>query len=123
MLAEHNGQVRQVVAATLKEFGFDVLKVRDGEQLRNNLRQDGEDVRLLVVDTDLPKAPAVEVIRELREAGNRVPVILLSTNTGPVAQDLLDERTVLLPKPFQMTKLENVVNRLLVSEETPIRGD
>lgn len=123
LLAEHNHQVLQVVAATLKEFGFDVIKIRDSEQLQKMLESDGEPVRLLVVDTDLPKRSAIDLIRDLRERGDRVPVILLSTNTGPLAQDLLDEETVLLPKPFQMTELEHVVNRLLVSEETPIRGD
>lgn len=118
LLAEKNHQVLQIVAATLKEFGYEVMKARDGHQLMESFEANREQVRLLVLDIDLPKRLGSDVLRELRERGERVPAVLISTNTGSMAEDLLDEDTVLLPKPFQMTELANEVHELLVRENS-----
>lgn len=118
LLAEDDHQVLQIVAATLKEFGYEVMKARDGVKLMESFEAHREKIRLLVLDIELPKRLGSDVLRELRERGERVPAVLISTNTGSMAEDLLDEDTVLLPKPFQMTELANEVHELLAREGT-----
>ena len=122
LLAEQNHQVLQIVAATLKEFGYEVIKARDGLQLIESFELNRDQIRLMVLDVELPKRAGSDVLRELRARGERVPAILISTNTGAMAEDLLDEDTVLLPKPFQMTELANEVHELLTRERTKRGG-
>ncbi len=118
LMAEQNRQVMQIVAATLKEFGYEVIKARDGLELMESFDSNRDKIRLLVLDVELPKRLGSDVLRELRQRGEQVPAVLISTNTGSMAEDLLDENTVLLPKPFQMTELANEVHDLLARERT-----
>ncbi len=118
LLAEQNHQVLQIVAATLKEFGYAVIKARDGQQLLRSFQLHRKQIRLLVLDVELPNRSGAEVLRELREQGETVPAVLISTNPRSVDDDLLDRNTVMLPKPFQMTELADEVHEFLIRDQT-----
>lgn len=118
LLAEDNPQIRQIVAATLMEFGYQVIQAADGEELARCYQEHREKLRLIVTDVDLPRRSGLELVRELRTRGSTVPIVLISTNTGTIDPDLLDSLTVLLPKPFQMSELASVVHGLLAQDPT-----
>ena len=63
----------------LKLEGYDVEVVRDGETASRRAREQSFD--LIILDVMLPHKDGFEVCRELRRAGLRTPVILLTART------------------------------------------
>jgi two-component system KDP operon response regulator KdpE len=82
-----------------------VLEAEDGPSARTVLRQNTADV--LVLDLGLPGLDGFEIIKELRETGSALPIIVLSSRTdeaGKVrALDLGADDYV--TKPFGMDEL------------------
>lgn len=66
----------QEIASELSRFGFDVECVADGARgLERALQQNFDAITL---DRMLPSMDGLEVVRALREAGNRTPVMMIS---------------------------------------------
>ena len=63
----------------LKLEGYEVEVVRDGETASRRAREQSFD--LIILDVMLPRKDGFEVCRELRRAGLRTPVILLTAKT------------------------------------------
>jgi DNA-binding response OmpR family regulator len=63
----------------LKLEGYDVELVRDGETASRRAQEGSFD--LIILDVMLPRKDGFEVCRELRRAGLRTPVILLTAKT------------------------------------------
>lgn len=63
----------------LKLEGYEVEVVRDGEAASRRAQQGNFD--LIILDVMLPRKDGFEVCRELRRAGLRTPVILLTAKT------------------------------------------
>jgi DNA-binding response OmpR family regulator len=63
----------------LKLEGYEVEVARDGETASRRAREQSFD--LIILDVMLPQKDGFEVCRELRRAGLRVPVILLTAKT------------------------------------------
>jgi DNA-binding response OmpR family regulator len=63
----------------LKLEGYEVEVVRDGEAASRRAREQSFD--LIILDVMLPRKDGFEVCRELRRAGLRTPVILLTAKT------------------------------------------
>jgi DNA-binding response OmpR family regulator len=63
----------------LKLEGYEVEVVRDGETASQRAREGSFD--LVILDVMLPRKDGFEVCRELRRAGLRTPVILLTAKT------------------------------------------
>jgi len=63
----------------LKLEGYEVEVVRDGEMASRRAREQSFD--LIILDVMLPHKDGFEVCRELRRAGLRTPVILLTAKT------------------------------------------
>ncbi len=63
----------------LKLEGYEVEVVRDGETASQRAREQSFD--LIILDVMLPHKDGFEVCRELRRAGLRMPVILLTAKT------------------------------------------
>jgi DNA-binding response OmpR family regulator len=63
----------------LKLEGYEVEVVRDGETASRRAREKSFD--LIILDVMLPRKDGFEVCRELRRAGLRTPVILLTAKT------------------------------------------
>ncbi len=71
----------------LGEAGHRILVASSGEQAIQLMGAVGGDVRLIMVDLDLPKVSGIEVIEIVRKAFPDVPVIAFS---GVVQSDVLD---------------------------------
>src|SRR5438128_8860466 len=63
----------------LKLEGYEVEVVRDGETASRRAREQSFD--LIILDVMLPHKDGFEVCRELRRAGLRTPVIMLTAKT------------------------------------------
>jgi two-component system OmpR family response regulator/two-component system response regulator QseB len=105
LVVEDDSLLGRGVQAGLEQAGFGADWVRDGIAAAAAI--DGGDYAAVVLDLGLPRLEGLELLRRLRGAGNRVPVLVLS------ARDALEDRVKGLDagaddyviKPFQFDEL------------------
>ena len=79
LVVEDEPQLAQGLEDDLKLEGYDVEVSRDGEAASLRAREQPFD--LIILDVMLPRKDGFEVCRDLRRAGLRTPVILLTAKT------------------------------------------
>jgi two-component system, OmpR family, response regulator QseB len=105
LLVEDDPMLGEGVRRGLRQQGHAVDWVRDGEAAE--LAVAGEPYDVVLLDLGLPRKSGVEVLRELRRRGQRVPVLILT------AQDAVGDRVAgldagaddYLVKPFDLDEL------------------
>ena len=106
LLAEDERELGEWLVRALAQSGFQVDWVDDGRLVRHSLKATRYDA--LILDLGLPGLGGREVLEDLREADQRLPVLILT------ARDSLMERVNclhggaddFLAKPFELTELE-----------------
>ncbi|MEZ6189365.1 MAG: ATP-binding protein [Planctomycetota bacterium] len=115
LLVDDHDALRQSLSYALALYGFGVTAARSLTEARERLAE--ERPAAIVLDVLLPDGRGVELLRELRGAGDRVPVILTSGYVGKASDgfdaDLEDPRTAFLPKPVRPRDLADELLRLL----------
>jgi DNA-binding response OmpR family regulator len=105
LVAEDDTGLRSVLERGLRENGYVVDSVGDGSAALRHLRAYEYDVAVL--DWRMPEHTGVEVIEELRRAGDRTPILMLT------ARDTASDRVTgldsgaddYLVKPFEISEL------------------
>jgi len=113
LVAEDNANVRGLIATVLSGAGFQVLEAADGASLMERFAERLDGIRLLIVDVDLPKRSGLDCLREIRGQGATTPAIIVTGGVEVEAAGILDRQTVLLRKPFRMSKLQRVAIDML----------
>ncbi len=76
LVAEDEPPIRRFLRTSLGAQGHQVLEAEDGAAALAMLRRNAVDV--LILDLGLPGMDGFEVIRQLRETGSSIPIIVLS---------------------------------------------
>src|SRR5690606_8704535 len=84
LVADDEPSISTLIEYNLKQMGFDVYCVYDGEAVFEVLAKFRPD--LIVLDLMLPKLDGIQVCRRLRSQENQVPIIMLTA-----LQDLSDK--------------------------------
>src|SRR5258706_2373412 len=113
LLVEDDAMVGESVRQGLRQDGFTVDWVRDGRAAELALSNEVYD--LLLLDLGLPRKEGLEVLRSLRQRGNRIPVVILT------ARDAVADRVRgldagaddYLVKPFDLDELSARVRAVL----------
>jgi two-component system response regulator TctD len=113
LLAEDERELANWLVRALQQGGFQVDWVDDGRMVRRCLKATRYDA--LVLDLGLPGVGGHDVLAELREADQRLPVLILT------ARDSLIERVStlnegaddFLAKPFELAELEARLTALI----------
>jgi two-component system OmpR family response regulator len=113
LVVEDEPRIAQDICSALKAAGMAVDLARDGEEAW--FRGDTENYDAAVLDLGLPKMDGLAVLKRWREAGRRLPVLVLT------ARGAWSERVEginlgaddYLPKPFQMEELVARVRALI----------
>ncbi|MDB5695667.1 MAG: DNA-binding response regulator [Sphingomonas bacterium] len=117
LLIEDDPSLARGIAGMLRVTGHVMDIASDGET--GLMMLDGEPFALVILDLGLPDISGLEVLRRLRRAGNKTPVLVLT------ARDALDDRVGgldagaddYLLKPFEPTELEARIRALLRRSE------
>ncbi len=80
LLVEDDLQLGDGLTVGLRQSGFAVDWVRDGQSADLALRT--EEFDLLVLDLGLPRLSGMDVLRRLRERGQSLPVLILTARDG-----------------------------------------
>ena len=120
LLAEDERSLSRAVVKILEKNHYTVDVVYDGEEAVDYLA--GGDYDAVILDIMMPKMDGITVLRRLREAGNRVPVIMLT------AKSEIDDKVLgldsgandYLTKPFDTREL---LARIRVMTRTQTTAD
>ena len=113
LVVDDEPAVRRALERALRLENYDVELAADGEQALDALISDGIDA--VVLDVAMPRLDGLEVVRRMRNAGDRTPVLMLT------ARDAIDDRVAgldvgaddYLVKPFALRELQARLRALL----------
>lgn len=117
-LIEDNTLVRESLAFTLRDYGFDVEEAADGrEGLDLALSRDFD---IVLTDLDVPSVHGLAIIQRLRAAKPDLPVIAFTGATFSAEGSLVETAKRMgadacLPKPFKPPVLVEVMKKAIVS--------
>src|SRR5690606_19554287 len=112
LIADDDKEIAELIAIHLKEVGYGVTKVSDGQEAIDAIESQIYD--LVILDIMMPKMDGYEVTRRIREKHN-MPIIFLSAKTSDFdkVQGLVIGADDYMTKPFTPIELVARVNAQL----------
>lgn len=115
LLVEDDPMIARTLQQALAQDGYAVDRVGDGVAARLALDTAGDAYALVLLDLGLPRRSGLDLLRELRSAGNRVRVLVVT------ARDAVADRVAgldagaddYLTKPFSLDELTARMRALL----------
>ncbi|WP_024654838.1 response regulator [Borrelia hispanica] len=118
LVIDDNRAIRQSVAYILEQNGFVVAEAQDGlegvSKFKEAVGQSDKDFDLVITDINMPNLDGIGVIKEIRELGSFVPILVLTTESE---QSKVDEgrkagATGWLVKPFNPDTLMHTISKI-----------
>ena len=105
LIVEDEKNIVDILRFNLQREGYETLEAYDGEDGLNKARSEKPD--LILLDVMLPRMNGFEVCRALRQAGDNVPVIILTAREEETDKVLGLEIGAddYITKPFSMREL------------------
>jgi DNA-binding response OmpR family regulator len=117
LVADDDDELRAALVDALRSDGCIVFEARDGEEmlavLHDTISDPATRPDVLVADVVMPKLSGLGVLTELRHAGVRVPVVMM-TGFCPDSVDVVAKRLgaiAVLRKPFGLDALRTALLR------------
>lgn len=115
LIVDDSNSLRQMVAFTLREAGFEVLEGADGQEGLDRL--DGRKVDLVITDLNMPRMDGIQFIRGLRAKAQYkfTPVLMLTTESadGKKQEGKSAGATGWIVKPFDPQRLLQTVAKVV----------
>jgi CheY-like chemotaxis protein len=113
LIADDEEGIRESLTLLLGET-YDLVYARDGEEAWARLNRE-EPLHLVLLDIKMPKLDGIEILRRLRQAGNPLPIIMLTAyQSTDIAQEAVRlGATNYLPKPFERQALLTTIQQAL----------
>ena len=113
LLAEDERELANWLVRALQQSGFQVDWVDDGRMVRRCLKATRYDA--LVLDLGLPGVGGHDVLADLREADQRLPVLILTARDSLIERvsTLNEDADDFLAKPFELAELEARLTALI----------
>jgi DNA-binding response OmpR family regulator len=122
LIVEDEPDIALGLEENLTSHGYQVETVRDGETAARRGREAGWD--LILLDLMLPRKDGYDVCQQLRQAGVRTPIIMLTARTHEAEKimglDLGADDYV--TKPFSLRELRSRINAVLRRAAEPATG-
>lgn len=81
LIVDDNANTRKLMQVVLRKQGYEIYQASDGEEALEQL--DTTHIDLIVLDIMMPHMDGYELLRTIRDAGSRVPVLMVSAKTEP----------------------------------------
>lgn len=121
LLAEDERSVAFSIGLALKVDGHTVEVACDGVAALADLKTKPQGFDLLITDHSMPGMNGIELVRRVREAGFRGPIIILSAHLSAENCAVYSALGVdlMIPKPFDIHELRAAVRRIGNSSPAP----
>ncbi|MFN3414087.1 MAG: response regulator, partial [Thermoanaerobaculum sp.] len=105
--------IRELLSQILADEGFSVTTVASGEEALAAVSRDVFD--LVMLDIKLPSMDGLEVLRQLKAGGKRLPVVMISghATVEQAAQAVREGAADFLEKPLGLERVLVTVNNVL----------
>ncbi len=114
LLVEDEPLVRRATARLLRQAGYEVVELADGQEALG-LAAESYDLVCVVTDISMPRMDGEELARRLFEIHPRLPVVMMSGNREPNPELLQRPSCRYLSKPLQQEQLLSTVRQLVGS--------
>lgn len=113
LVAEDDGELRQLFCRVLTRNGFSAVGVPDGQAALDALEHNAID--LIVSDIMMPRIDGFALVRALRETGSTVPVLMITARDGfsDMQSGFLAGADDYLVKPVNVNELVLRIHALL----------
>jgi PAS domain S-box-containing protein len=117
LVVEDEEVVRQITRKILAKYGYNIVEAADGQEAVETFRKYGEKIDLLLTDIVLPKKSGTAICDEIRELRPGLKVLFISGYSAKHSnnQEVLDQSTLFLAKPFTPAQLLQQVRKVLDS--------
>jgi CheY-like chemotaxis protein len=118
LVADDDPELLDWVVGWLRREGAAVLDAASGDQLLDRLAYEGP-FDLIITDVSMPWMSGLHVMQSARTAGVGTPIIVMTgvrDDRIPAQVEALGRQAAYLRKPFDMSQLESVAERLLAAE-------
>jgi two-component system chemotaxis response regulator CheY len=116
LIADDSRVMRQIVTRTLRQAGFgdhDLVEAADGKEAVDKTTAEGPD--LVISDWNMPELTGIEVLRQLRAAGNDVKFGFVTSECTPEMQQQAEAAgaAFFIVKPFTADRFDEVLSPIL----------
>jgi DNA-binding response OmpR family regulator len=125
VVAEDDDALRELVMGRLLDDGHEVYAASSAPELVHLLAEAGstipplDGVDLIVLDHELPGMSGLEIIRRLRGARSRIPLLLMTAfATTELMRETRRLGVALLAKPFSLSELSNAALILMLTNSS-----
>ena len=82
LVADDSETILLLLRTRLEMEGYEVTTVTDGEEAMEKLGGAGPDAEpdVILLDAMMPRKSGLDVLRELRDAGTRIPILIVSAH-------------------------------------------
>jgi len=110
LLLEDDSILSDILTHHLKECGFEVVHVRDGDSALDEAYENKFD--LMILDINVPKKSGFEVVKTLREYNNTTPTIIVTAyhDTTHMKNGFESEESIKLDSHITLIPTKNKLN-------------
>jgi two-component system chemotaxis response regulator CheY len=114
LIADDSGVMRKIIVRATKAAGVeDITEAVDGVDALKKFQEGAFD--LVLTDWNMPNKSGLEVIQEIRAAGSKVPIIMVTTEgeKANVLQAIQAGVSDYLTKPFEAADLAAKIDKFV----------
>ncbi|WP_229067901.1 response regulator [Actinoplanes sp. DH11] len=116
LIADDSRVMRQIVVRTLRQAGFgdhDLVEAADGKEALDMANAEKPD--LVISDWNMPHLTGIEVLRQLRAAGNNVKFGFVTSESTPEMKEAAESSgaAFFIVKPFTAERFDEVFTPIL----------
>lgn len=118
LYAEDDAWSRDLTVKMLTSGGITVIPTKDGEDTWKEYVEGDKDYDLLLLDNRMPEKTGLEILKEIRERGDNIPVVIL---TSLIEQQMYDlGADACIEKSVQYDELISELKAIVARGRRPI---
>lgn len=113
LIADDDRLVRALLGDALADLGHEVVSAADGSEAVDLWQRERPDA--VILDFLMPRLSGIDALARMRQAGRRVPAVLLTAISGPSVRDATGSEApeVILEKPFDARGVARALEQAL----------
>ncbi len=115
LIVEDEEIARDVLIQAIETLGYGAIGAINGRHALEQLAQ--HQIDLVLTDIYMPELNGLELLRQLRDDGNEIPVILITGFDAEEAKQVAEDchAAALLLKPFRLLQLKDLLDGIFAS--------
>jgi DNA-binding response OmpR family regulator len=124
LVADDDDDLRDLIAATLRDDGYDVVEARDGAELLERLdvaiNSENRMPDVVITDIRMPRLSGYGVLSAIRRAGLSTAIVVMTVFADASIHGTASRlgASLVLQKPFEMETLRAAVIRACLARAT-----